>query len=193
MALPDSIKLTIGTVIVLADTTDHSPAAANNLGTRTDQIDCTDLVAGAARQSDKVDFGENLDLEYVLKACVEWETTPEIAAGETLDFYIAWSHSATAANANPGGVSGSDSAYTGYSAGSLVDSLKQLHFIGSMVQDNVINTDQAQIDTDIATFTPRQRYGTLVVVSSAASAALHSDMVETSFVFAPLVTQVQED
>jgi hypothetical protein len=56
MALPDSAKYTIGTAIILADTTDHSPAANYNLGTRTDQIDCTDLAAGAARQSAKFDF-----------------------------------------------------------------------------------------------------------------------------------------
>lgn len=192
MALPDSSKLIIGTPIILADTTDHSPAAANNLGTRTDQIDCTDLAAGAARQSTKFDFTANIDLEYVLAACVEWETTPEIAAGETLEFYLAYSISATAANANPGGVSGADSAYTGYSAGSLAASLEQLDLIGVMNMDNVINTDQAQIDIDIATFTPRHRYASLVVYNKAASAALHSDMAETSFLLAPLVTQLQE-
>jgi len=192
MALPDSAKLVIGTIIVVADTTDHAPAAANNLGTRTDQIDCTDLAAGAARQSAKIDFTANIDLEYVLACVVEWEATPEIAAGETLDFYMAWSHSATAATGNPGGVSGLDSAYTGYAAGLLDNSLKQLHFLGSMVMDNVITTDQAQIDTAIVTFTPRARYGTLVVDNSAAAAALHSDMVETSFVITPLVLQIQD-
>lgn len=192
MALPDSIKRIVGTPIVLADVTDHSPAAANNLGTRTDQIDCTDLVAGAARESAKIDFGVNLDLDFTLSACVEWETTPEIAAGERLDFYIGWSNSTTAGTANPGGLSGADAAYTGYSAGSLAASLEQLDFIGSMLQDNVINTDQAQIDMAIGVFTPRHRYGILVVVNSAPAAALHSDMVETSFVMTPFVTQQQD-
>ncbi len=192
MALPDSVKIVIGTAIVVADTTDHGPATANNLGTRTDQIDCTDLVAGAARQSAQLDFTANIDVEYVLSAAIEWEVTPEIAAGETVDFYMAWSNSGTAATANSGGASGSDSAYTGYSAGTLAASLRQLDYLGSMVQDNVITTDQTQIDMAIATFTPRMRYGTLVVVNSAASAAFHSDMVETSFVFTPLTTQIQD-
>ena len=192
MALPDSVKKVIGTAIILADATDHAPAAANNLGTRTDQIDCTDLAAGAARQSDKFDFGANMDLEYVLAACVEWETTPEIAAGETLEFYVGFSHSATAAVGNPGGLSGSDAAYTGYAAGSLAASLKQLMLIGVMNQDNVINTDQAQIATAIGTFSPRDRYGVLVVYNKAAAAALHSDMVETSFRLTPLTIQLQE-
>lgn len=191
MALPDSTKITIGTKIVLAHST-HAPATANNLGTRTDQIDCTNLAAGFARQSDQFDFGVNIDVEYVLGACTEWEVTPEIQVGEKLDFYLAFSNSATAATANPGGVTGSDSAYAGYAAGGLAASLKQLFFVGSMSMDNVITTDQAQIDMSIGTFTPRQRYGTLVVSNRAPSADLHSDMVETSFVIQPLVYQLQD-
>jgi hypothetical protein len=192
MALPDSAKYTIGTAIVLADTTDHSPAANYNLGTRTDQIDCTDLAAGAARQSAKFDFTANMDVEYVLASCVEWETTPEIAAGETLDFYIGYSHSATAAVGNPANLTGSDAAYSGMTGGTLAGSLKQLTFLGSQVMDNVINTDMPQVDTAVTTFTPRSRYGILVVVNSAASAALHSDMVETSFRIQPLTLQLQD-
>ena len=192
MALPDSAKYTIGTAIILADTTDHSPAANYNLGTRTDQIDCTDLAAGAARQSAKFDFTANMDVEYVLASCVEWETTPEIAAGETLDFYIGYSHSATAAVGNPANLTGSDAAYSGMTGGTLAASLKQLTFLGSQVMDNVINTDMPQVDTAVATFTPRSRYGMLVVVNSAASAALHSDMVETSFRIQPLTLQLQD-
>ena len=192
MALPDSAKYTVGTAIILADTTDHSPAANYNLGTRTDQIDCTDLAAGAARQSAKFDFGANIDVEYVLASCVEWETTPEIAAGETLDFYIGYSHSATAAVGNPANLTGSDAAYSGMTGGTLAASLKQLTFLGSQVMDNVINTDMPQVDTAVATFTPRSRYGMLVVVNSAASAALHSDMVETSFRIQPLTLQLQD-
>ena len=175
MALPDSVKLTVGTGIIVADTTDHSPAAANNFGTRTDQIDCTDLAAGAARESDKLDFTANMDLQLTFGAVIEWETTPEVAAGETVDFYMGWSNSGTAATANPGSLSGSDAAYTGYTGGSLAQSLLALDFIGSMVMDNVINTDEAQSDSAIAVITPKARYGILVVYNNAASAAFHRD------------------
>lgn len=192
MALPDNFKVTPASGFVLADTTDHSPAAANNLGTRTDQIDCTDLAAGLARESDKLDFGTDIDLAYVLSAAIEWEVTPEIAAAEVVDFYMAWSNNATAANANPGGITGSDAAYAGYSAGSLAESLKQLDFLGSMSMDNVITTDQTQIDTSIARFTIKHRYGTLVVHNRAASAAFHSDMVETSFAITKLQFSIED-
>jgi hypothetical protein len=190
MALPDYAAQSVGTAIILADTTDHSPAANYNLGTRTDQIDCTDLAAAAARQSAKFDFGSTWDLEFVLASVVEWETTPEVAAGETLDFYMGYSHSATAAVGNPANLSGADAAYTGITGGTLANSLKQLTYIGSQVMDNVINTDMPQVDTNVATFTPRDRYGILVVFNNAASAALHSDMVETSFRLTPIRTSI---
>ena len=63
MALPDSAKLTIGTYLLVADSTDY--ADNQGFGTRTDQIDLTSLAAGAARQSAKLDFTANMDLEYV--------------------------------------------------------------------------------------------------------------------------------
>ena len=72
MALPDYAAISTGTAIIFADST-HSPAANYNLGTRTIQIDCTDLAAGAARESVKFDFGVSWDVEMVLASCVEWE------------------------------------------------------------------------------------------------------------------------
>ncbi len=80
--------------------------------------------------------------------------------------------------------------YTGITGGTLAGSLKQLTYIGSQVMDNVINTDMPQIDTNVSTFTPRDRYGILVVFNNAASAALHSDMVETSFRLTPIRTSI---
>lgn len=192
MALPDYAKYSVGTTIVVADTTDHSPSAAANFGTRTHQIDCTDLVAATARESAKLDFGANRDLEYAFGACIDWETNPEIAAGETVEFYMGWSPNETAATANPASLSGADADYTGYSGGSLAQSLLALDYIGSMVMDNVINSDETQIDSAIGIVVPRMRYGILVVYNNAASAAFHSSMENTSFFFLPLVTGIHD-
>lgn len=186
MALPDSTKLVIGTAIVLADSTDYSDN--QGFGARTDQIDLTSLAAGAARQSAKLTFPANLDLEYVLGASIEFATAP--AAGEVCDFYMAWSNSATAGTNNPGGVGGTDSAYTGYSS-NLTDSLKQLDWLGSMVLTVQASTT-VQIDTNISTFAPRARYGTLVVVNNSATRAFHSDAVEMCVRLTPLETQIQD-
>ena len=76
--------------------------------------------------------------------------------------------------------------------GMFIFILKQLDLIGVMTMDNVITTDQTQIDMAVGTFRPRQRYGTLVVVNNAAAAAFHSDMVETSFVFTPLTHRIED-
>ena len=47
------VLIKTGTAIVLANITEHSPAAGSNLGTRTNQIDLDGLTAGAYRQSEK--------------------------------------------------------------------------------------------------------------------------------------------
>ncbi len=192
MALPDSFKFTIGTEIVVADAL-YVPTIVS-LGTRTHDIDVKDLVAGTARESAKIDFGANLDLEYVFASAVEWETTPEIAAGEAVNYYIGWSRSATAGTSNPAALTGVDAAYVGLAGGSLAQSLQMLDHIGAHVMDNVINTDTVglQVNTSVTTIKPRARYGILVVVNNAAAAAFHSDAVEMAFSFTPLIHQLQD-
>jgi hypothetical protein len=53
-------------------------------------------------------------------------------------------------------------------------------------------TTTVQIATGIGTFSPRERYGILVVENASAADAFHSDMVETSFVLQPRTLQVQD-
>jgi hypothetical protein len=184
--MPSEILQKTGTVIVLANSGDHSPAAANNLGTRTDQIDLTSLAATAARQSDKFDFGATRARKYSMTAALEWATAP--VAGEVVDFYLAFSPSATAANANPGGVSGSDAAYAGYSS-NLDDSLKQLTFIGSFTL-TVQATGTVQIAT-IGVFSTLNRYATLIVDNGSSADNLHNDGVEMSVLIEPIVDESQ--
>lgn len=194
MPLPDSQKIIEGTTIVVADSLYVPTVVSIGDGTADFDIDIKDLAAGAARQSQKIDFGVDIDLEWVLSAALEWETTPEIAAGETVEFYIGWSEKATAGTDNPAALTGVDGAYTGMAGGTLDGSLKLIDSIGVMTQDNVINTDTVgvQYDSAIRTFTPRARYGNLVVVNRAALAALHSDAVEMAIGLRPLVFQVQD-
>lgn len=184
MALPDEIVVQTGTAIVFADTTDHSPASANNLGTRTAQIDLTSVSNNAARQSDKVDLGATRAEIYEVVAALEIAATP--TAGNVVEFWWAPSPSGTAGTANPGGVSGADAAYAGYSS-NLDASIKQLQFIGDFVC-----TAQATGTVQIArvgSFAPKHRYGTLVVYNKS-GAALHSDAVEMSVLLSPLETAV---
>lgn len=186
MALPDSAKLVTGTPIVLADLTDAGSGSAI-LGARTDQIDLTGVLADNAQQSDKVDFGASLDLEYVLASVMEFATAP--TAGATVDFYISWSNESAAGSGNAGNASGADGPYTGYSA-NLSDSLKQLQYVGSHVA-TVQAAGTPQVDTAVATISPRARYGTIIVHNNTA-VSLAADANEMAVRLTPLVTQIQD-
>jgi len=181
MALPDTAVVQVGTQIVLADTTDYSPTAANNLGTRTDQIDLTSLANAAARQSAKVDLGASRAFGYNVMAALEFAVAP--GDGVTVDFYWAPSNSATAGTNNPGGVSGSDAAYTGTTGSTIDESVLQLQYIGSFSCTNDATT-AVQI-AQVGTFAPQERYGSMVVYNNAGQ-ALHSDAVEMSISITPL-------
>lgn len=178
--MSNEIRVKTGTSIILADST-HSPNSVNNLGARTDQINLTSLAAGAARQSDKFDFGALRASAYNLAAAIEFAGDP--IEGETVDFYLAFSPNQSPAEANPGGVSGSDSAYTGYSS-NLDASLEQLFRVGSLIlTDNY--TPTVQKDTNIGVFSPPEQYATLIVVNNTAADVLMSDAEEMSVRISP--------
>lgn len=178
--------------IVFASHTPFSPAAATDLRITTDgskeldvEIDLTSLADDAARQGAKFDFGEHRALEYDIRAAFEFAATP--TAGETVELYLAPSQSSTAANGNPGGVSGVDAVYAGYSA-NLDEALPQLQLIGRFVA-----TVQATATIQKAwcgVFSPPSRYGSLVVVNRI-GAAFHSDVIESHVVFDPVVPEGQ--
>lgn len=184
--MANEVRVKTGTIIVLADLTDWSPAAANNLGTRTAQIDLTSLAAGAARQSDKFDFGALRVSAYNLAAAIEFATDP--IAGDVIEFRLAYSPTVTPANANPGGVSGSDSAYTGYSA-NFEASLEQTTLIGTIVV-TADYTPTIQKDLNIGVFSPPERYATLIVVNRTED-VLMSDAVEMSVLITPNIFEIQ--
>lgn len=186
MALPDSVLVQNGTPIVFADSTDHAPAAANNLGTRTHQWDFTGVTNNSARQSDKADLGATRAEIYACFAALEFATAP--TAGNVVEFFWAPSPSGTAGTGNPANVSGADSAWTGYS--SNVDASKlQLQRIGDFVC-----TAQATGTVQVAFvgyLRPANRYGTLVAVNKS-PVTMHSDAVEMSVLLQPLAGVVTD-
>lgn len=165
---------------------DFSPANNLEVGTPTDcQISLASVANAAARQSAKVDLGSVRGLLYSVRAAFELAATP--TAGNTISLYWAPSGSGTAGTANPGNVSGSDAAYTGYSS-NLTATLPQLQYIGDFVC-TAQATGTVQYG-EVGTFMPRERYGSLVVVNNS-GAAIHSDDVECNVVFDPIVPQGQ--
>lgn len=176
-----------GTSIILADTTDHSPTAGVSLlGTRTDQIDLTSLAANSYRQSAKFDFGTPRADEMIVRAAFEWSVAP--SAGGVVDIFIGFSDNATAANSNPGNLSGSDAAYVGYGAAATDadEAIGQLDFVGPLVVSNDADVQVAEIGIIV----PRFQYA-MIVVRNATDQAFIADAVEMSIHVVPFITQSQ--
>lgn len=166
---------------VFADfATDFSPTAANDLraGLQTNvQMALATLGIGAAWQSAKLDLGFYWDSEFTVEAALEVAATPTIGTLGTAFWNP--STSSTAGTANKGKTSGVDEAYTGYSS-NLSSSIAHLQPIGDMVF-TVQATATVQQAVVHGSFTPLQRYGSLVFINGS-GAALHSDDVECHIV-----------
>lgn len=188
--MANEVLIKYGTQLLFADhATDFgaAPATAGNsliIGTPTDvQIDLTGLAAsGGARHSAKTgDLGATRARSFRVDACLEFEAAPTDAG--IVAFYWAGSPSSTAATGNPGGVTGSDAAYT-----ETTGTLGQLQLIGAMtVRNDVINIGY------VGTFIPEHRYGSLVVLNNA-DAALRSTataMDETHITITPIIDEIQ--
>lgn len=174
------------TAIVFANAGDYNPAAANNLGSRTNQIDLTSVANGSARQSEKVDLGTTHADMYSVMSALEFAVAATV--GSSVDFYWAPSPSGTAGTGNPGSVSGSDGAYSGFpTSGTVSDSVKQLQYIGSAILEDATGP---QVCVVTPSFSPAHRYGSVIVWNNSGQ-AMAGDAVEMSVVFTPLIMQVQ--
>lgn len=186
----NAVYLKNGTSFVWANST-YSPGATaiNNLGTysATYDIDLAGLSAAAARQSIKADLGNPRPQMYAVDAAIEIETDP--AAGGAIGFYWAHSESATAAMGNMGHASGADGAYAATAGYTLSELLLHLQFIGSLPAAVQNDSDGVQVG-HVGVFTPRARYGSLIVVNNT-SVALHADSVEMAVRFMPLFDDIQ--
>ncbi len=183
MALPDTLNFLPGTALVWADTTDYSSTLTGLA--RTAQIDLTSLGAAAARQGAKVDLGSEFARQHLVYVGIEMDVAP--TSGDLVEFWWAGSPHATAGNANPGGTSGSDAAYTGTTGDSLADSKLQLQPLGALICTADIPT-VVQYQT-LGFFVPKWRYGMPVVVNLA-DQAFEGDAVEMFVALVPYTDQI---
>jgi hypothetical protein len=158
MALPDVGRVQSGT----------AKSAKSSGGDST--ITLASLANAAARQGTKIDLGATRAREYDVFLDVEMAATP--TAGNPVQVYWAPSSSATAGTDNPGNVTGTDAAYSGYSS-NLDATLPQLQLAGELVLT-------AQATTTVqkgycGRFSPAQRYGSPVIVNRGGSAFHSSD------------------
>lgn len=174
------VKVKSGTPAVWADSADY----AGDGGTRTHQIDLTDLADAAARQGAKADLGATRAEKYAVTLCAEMAIAP--ASGATVDLYWAASPHATAATMNPGGCTGADAAYAGTTGDSLDDSLKQLIFIGSLI---LTSDADPVLHSMTFVFSPPHRYG-MPVIDNNGGQAMHSDAIECFVAFTPIIGDI---
>ena len=186
--MANNILVVAGTDIVLASGS-YSPGASanNNFGTATDTLDLTSVAAGAAEQSNIIDLTATRAALYNVMSAIEFDIAP--TAGGTVDLYWAPQNNATAGKGAPGEVAGVSGAYTGTTADTLANSLKQLMYIGSHVVTVDDDADAVQVAV-VGTFAPPQRYGTLVVVNNADQSTI-ADSVEQAVLMSPIIDQVQ--
>ncbi len=192
--MANEVLLKVGTQVLFGNHSGSYVGGTGNnkleVGTPTDvQINCTGLVAGAARQSTKADLGVKRARAYSVMMSLEMATDP--VAGELVDLFWSPSPSPTAAVANGGGCSGADAAYTGYAASSLAEGLNDLIYIGSMNLAVMNNADGVPQLEFIGVFSPPDRYGSLVVRNGSAADNFHSDAVEFGVSFQPIVDEIQ--
>lgn len=180
--MANEILIKNGTQIVWADTTDFgdSPVA------RTVQLDLTSLASGAARQGVKVDLGETRAPRQDVTLRFEFDVAPA-SPGKGVSVYWAPSESGTAGVANPGGVDGTDSAYTGTAGDSIADSIAQLQLIGILV---VTSDAAAVVNQQTWALYPLCRYGSPVIWNEANQAA-EGDAIEMSLIFTPVIDEIQ--
>lgn len=170
--------------IILADSTDYAPgaSAANNFGARTHQLDLTSLASGSYRQSDKFDLGVKPASLYAVYLVSEFAAGP--SASRLIKAWFAWSNF-TAGRGNVANLSGSDSAYTGYSS-NADDAIQQLGGPHALMPTTV-QTLQVGFGGYVM---PTARYG-ICVVQNDTDQALQTDAVEMAVVLLPLVIESQ--
>ncbi len=139
---------------------------------------------GTARQSVTADLGVVRATEYLVKCALEWDVSVPTTA-KTVDFYWAGSDHATAATGLPGNALGTDSVYDGAPA-TLAEGLGQLIYIGSFQ----VSADQTVQTGDVGVFSPRHRYGSLIVVNNSGQTIADTDSNETAVVMNPVVEDI---
>lgn len=149
------------------------------------QITLAALADAAARQGVKVDLGATRADRFDVFLIIEEDVAP--VSGDGVELHWAPSPSGVAGTANPGGVSGTDAAYTGTAGDSIADSLKQCQLIGKIPCTSDADT---VIQQKSWSYSPTARYGSPIVFNESGQ-AFEGDDVEMSIIFIPVIDEVQ--
>lgn len=155
------------------------------IGTPTEvEMSFLDLATGAAVQSTKFDFGIVRAQRYSIRACFEFQVAAPTTA-TLIKFYLSASGQSGPGVDNPGYATGADGAYTGTPA-TLTEGISQLDFIGSMF----VTADIEFQISRAGVFSPKDRYGSLIVLNETGQKIADTDIIETAVVFTPIVDDI---
>ncbi len=172
-------------------TASFSPAdVATNwtIGSPTDVVLTQSALADdGARQSTKVDLGAVRAPLYAVYATVDF-TGETPVQGSTVEYYWAPSTHTTQANANVVGNSGADAAAGTGGLGSATadDMVAVCQFIGVLVVHDGVAVQNGYVGT----FSPKERYGQMVVFNRSGD-AFEADDVEAHVVMNPVIDEIQ--
>jgi hypothetical protein len=180
-----------GTQIRFFVTGSFSPADAGTnytVGSPTDVVlTLSGLAHTAGRQSTKVDLGATRAPEYSVFGCVDFTgETPTV--NTTVDYYWLPSASATAGTGNIAGNSGVDAAAPGGALGSIT--LTEFKRLGQFIGQLRIHDGASVQNGYVGTFSPRERYGQLLVINESGD-AFEADDVEMHQVMNPIFPDIQ--
>lgn len=180
--MANEVYLNEKTPIVWADKAGDfggSPFAA------THQITLAALASTEARQGAKADLGNPRAEVYEVTFRLEWDVAP--ADGGSASLFMAPSPSADAGVCNPGGVSGTDAAYTGTAGSTIAESLQQCDFVCKLPATN----DAAPIVQQITVkYSPSAQYISPIVIDEGGQ-ALEGDDIEMSITMIPIPYRIQ--
>ena len=109
------------------------------------------------------------------------------AAGGSVDFYWSGSQNSAVAAGNPGKPDGVDGEYTGDGGGTVTESVKQMHYIGSLITTDLQGVQIA----DIGMFPARFQYGQLIVVNNSGTLICGTDDIESSVLLVGIGPEIQ--
>lgn len=171
MALPDSIKVSGGTAKTVKTTTGDAAITLASLGN------------GSFRQAGTLDMGANWAQRWAIACDFELALSP--TAGKTINLFASWSN---ATGAGKGFTSGTDEAYTGYSANAS-SSVKQLEFIGAHIC--TVEATATVQKSFVGLVFPKGRYLNLVVENDS-GAAFHTTNTNQVVTLTPLEDTIED-
>lgn len=182
------ILVTPGTPLVwaAADYAANSGKPARTTSPTTLALDMDGLLNGQAREGVKADLGASFAHAWAIELDVETGSAP--AAGVTAEVYFGYSQSSTAANANPGDLTGADADYAGINSNE-VETLRG-GFDGPYVLTLADDSGASDQRGFIGKIYPSQRY-IIPVCLNLSGVTLVADGVEMYLALHPLPWDTQ--